>query len=399
MKKTKSKRICMVVQNIFPEDPRVLRMAEALCNKGYFVDVISLRRDQSKSFEQYENINTYRILNDFNQESFSKYLIKSFLFFILAFFKLQKLDYCNRYDLVHIHNMPDQLIFITVLQKLRGIPVILDLHDLTVELFRLKWNKRRMKFLSFMVKKGELISCKFATYVITTSEGFVQRLVSRGVPRNKITLIYNTPSTKFFYFNKNREYSIITHNAVLLYYGSIIKRFGIHNVIRALPLIHKSIPGTKFLLFGKYEKKYRQELLSIVEELGLNSSVVFNEFLPVEQIMKQINSSDFGLVPYSDNDFMNLALSTKTFEYAIAGIPIVASRLKSIETIFCDNCISFAQPDDPKDLADQIVNLCYNPQIRKEKVENAKSTFSYISWEIMGKNYYDLVNNLIYFKK
>lgn len=396
MKKTESKRVCMIVQATFPQDTRVLRMADVLCNAGYYVDIISLRGDKDRSLEHHGKITTYRILKDYDQESFAKYLIKSILFFITAFYKLQLLDSRNEYDLLHIHNMPDHLIFLTIIQKLRGTPVILDLHDLTVELFNLKWNKKRLRLLLFMVKKIEFISCKFATHVITTSDGFVQRLTLRGVPREKITLIHNTPSARFFSFNNQRDYRLILCNAVLLYYGSIMRRFGIHNAIQAMPLIIKSIPGTKLFLFGEYDLKYKRELITLVEDLDLNSSVVFDGFLPVEQLMHQINLSDFGLVPYSDNEFMNLALSTKTFEYCIAGIPIIASRLKSIEGIFSDDCISFVRPDVPKDLAEQIIYLCQNPQIRKNKVENARLAISDISWEIMAKKYNELIDNLIY---
>ena len=52
---------------------------------------------------------------------------------------LTRLQARNRYDLIHIHNMPDFLVFAAWYAKLNGVKLILDVHDLMPELFASKF--------------------------------------------------------------------------------------------------------------------------------------------------------------------------------------------------------------------------------------------------------------------
>ena len=54
----------------------------------------------------------------------------------------------NRYDVIHIHNMPDFLVFAAWYPKLTGAKLILDIHDVVPELFA---NKFRTKLKSLML--------------------------------------------------------------------------------------------------------------------------------------------------------------------------------------------------------------------------------------------------------
>jgi glycosyltransferase involved in cell wall biosynthesis len=108
-----------------------------------------------------------------------------------------------------------------------------------------------------------------------------------------------------------------------------------------------------------------------------------------------IRSSDIGIVPYQSDDFMNIALSTKMFEYAASGIPIVASRLRSAESVFNDECVSFAKPADPHDLADKIVELCQDPEQRKKKVQAAYLANEKVAGPVMAKRFCETIGSLI----
>ena len=385
----------MIAQASYPGDPRIRREAEALEKAGCEIDVLCRPSGSQAKVEKFGNVTAYRITKAPSQENILKWIYYSSLFLIKSFWKIQFLYLKRRYNVIHVHNLPDFLVFAATFQKLLRVPVILDLHDLSVELFRSKWQNKKGTFLLSVIRVIEYFSCKFANHIITTSEGFAQRLISRGVPKEKITIIYNTPVSKHFYFNDCRKFSIINSNAVLLYHGTVSRRFGLDIAIKALPLIHKHVPGTRLIVFGKYEKRYKEELKRISQELNVDKYVELNDVIPIDKVLKEINLADFGLVPYVENEFMNLALSTKGFEYATAGLPVIASSLDPMKKIFDVNSVAYITPSDFNDLASKVVHLCKEPTIRKQMSINANDAIKGISWGLMEKRIYNLVNILV----
>lgn len=389
------KRICMIVQSLYPNDVRIRREAEALEERGVGVDVICQRGADQDEFEQYGLVRAYRISAERPKESIGRYLAVSVSFAARAFFKLQSLARENHYALVQAHNMPDYLIFSAAAQKLRGVPVVLDLHDLMVELFQAKWGRRKNRLFGPIVRAMEKLSCRFADRLITTSDGFKASLVDRGVKAEKITLVLNTADPKIFKFQPGREFRAIADGPRLLYHGTVTERFGLTLAIEAVAKLTETMPGATLHIYGKYDESYRRILKAKVRELRLEGNVFLEGWRTLEQIAEIIAQSDIGLVPYQSDPFMDLALSTKTFEYAATGLPVVASRIASITSIFDDRCIQFFDSNSAQDAADKIIELCRRPELRKSQAERSFGKLTEISGTVMKERYVGLIEGLI----
>lgn len=385
----------MISQSNYPADPRVRREAEALENAGYEVDIICLPQKGQAKVESFGGVTAYRILNDQRSESMARYFLHSTRFFITAFFKLQQLNSRRKYDLIQIHNMPDSHVFIALMQKLAGTPIVLDIHDLTPELFQSKWNGKKENFILSVVKIAEKMSCRFADKIITVTDGCKNLLIQRGVPDDKVTLILNTPDEFIFKFDAEREFKVINEGLRLIYHGTVAERFGIHLAIEALKYVNEEIPGSIFKVYGKYDDSYKRRLREQIKELGLENNVSLDGRFLIEKIYEFIKASDIGLVPYMNNLYMNLALSTKTFEYAAAGLPVVSTRLQTLVNLFDEEKITYSEPDNARDLADKIIMLCRDPEKRKLQAINAKKALANISWHVMSKRFLNLIDTTI----
>ncbi|HDY86693.1 MAG TPA: glycosyltransferase [bacterium] len=384
--------IVMVVLSSYPSDPRVRREAEALEKLGIYVDIICVRLPDEKKVEKIKNIEIHRVIKyASNKENIFRYLFYSFHFMVAAFFKLQYLNLINRYKLIQIHNMPDYLVFIAIIQRILGTPVILDLHDLSVELFEAKWNHRLLKLFIPVIRFAEKISCGFSNDIITTSYGFKNCILKRGIPPEKITLVLNTADNNIFEYNNTRKFVKIEKSAKLLYHGSVAKRFGLSNAIKAVAIVQKTIPETTLTIYGFYEPSHLNELKRLVDQLELKRYVKFNNYVSLEKINEIIDESDIGVVPYFKDSFMNLALSTKSFEYALKGLPIVASRLPPMKSIFDEDCVYYYDPDNHEELAEKIIEFCHNPELRKKCVEKSIEVYQAYSWPIMAERYCNLI--------
>jgi len=56
--------------------------------------------------------------------------------FLVASFVFLSLRSVRGYRLIHVHNMPDVLLFSALVPRLLGAKILLDLHDPTPEVFR-----------------------------------------------------------------------------------------------------------------------------------------------------------------------------------------------------------------------------------------------------------------------
>ena len=75
----------------------------------------------------------------------------------------------KRYDLVHVHNMPDFLVFGALAPKLRGARVMLDLHDPMPELMMTIFGMPEENFSVRLLKQIEKLSIAFADKVLTVN--------------------------------------------------------------------------------------------------------------------------------------------------------------------------------------------------------------------------------------
>ncbi|HKI78185.1 MAG TPA: glycosyltransferase family 4 protein [Ignavibacteriaceae bacterium] len=389
------KKICMIAMASYPGDPRIRRQAEALEQAGYEVDVLCRYSGKQAAKEKIGHVTAYRIMNAPSRESKFLYFLQSIVFVAYAFIRLLLLSLSKRYKVIQAHNLPDYLIFAGILHKMFGVKLILDIHDPSVDLFEDKWPGKKNRPLKFILSKLEQYSCKLADELITVSDTCKDRLVQRGNSPDKITLVLNTANENLFKFNSIREFRKITNGARLIYHGTISERFGLHNVISAMPILLMNVPGSIFNIYGKYEDEYLVKLKNLISDLNLSKNVKLNDKISLEQIPDLINNHDIGIVPYLQTDYMNLALPTKAFEYIATGVPVISTKLKDLYETFGDNCITYLEDSDPQEIADSILFICSSPSLAKSRVNEAYQKLSDISGIVMRNRYISLYDNLI----
>lgn len=388
------KKILMIVQSTYPNDSRVRREAESLLDEHYEIHIICLRnKNQIESELIKERIYVYRILEKENDESILKYIRFSSRFLLKSLAIARDLSKKNHFSIVQVHNLPDYLVFAALPFKFKETPIILDLHDLTPELFISKWRGEK-KFIHWIIKITEYISCKFADHIITTSTGFKERLIQRNVPQHKITIIVNNPSN-FVSRTQPLNFRRIDQDLNLIYHGTIAHRFGLHLVLEALPKILEEIPGTVFHIYGGGDDDYKNYLREYSIKLGVeNQFKIFNSLLH-EEILNIVQKYDIGVVPYLNDEFMQLALSTKAFEYAKLSIPMVASDLRPMRNYFDDDSVLFFEPNNSDNLAEKIIQLAKNKELQEIITRNAQQRILSLIDGSNENKYRELINSLL----
>src|SRR5271169_6295190 len=120
----------MVAYTYYEVDPRVIREAEAAVDGGFDVDVLTLRRPGSTPIEVLRGVRVIRLnQSKYRGKTHFRYLTAYLKFFLRCLLKTTALYFKQQYAVIHVNNMPDFLVFSTIVPKLCGAKVLLDIHD------------------------------------------------------------------------------------------------------------------------------------------------------------------------------------------------------------------------------------------------------------------------------
>jgi len=391
-----SLNICMVGYFEYSGDARVRMYTKWLTDRGNFVDVICMYKFSNKKIVNEDGARIFNILNKDKQTRKFRYLLDYGISFLKLFFHITKLNFQEKYDIIHFHNMPDFLVFSGFFPKLFSAKLIIDIHDPMPEvyetIFEAEKSNLAMKFIIF----EEKISCAFSNAVITANPHFRDNLVKRNIPEYKITVINNCPDPAIFLRKTSNEIKKTSHDKfTLIFPGTITPRYGLDVSIKALPYLIPEIPNLRLRIIGPLGE-YSKSLLKMAKQLQVDDHVEFISSVPNTKIPEYLNDADVGIYPAIPGPHMSIAVPGKILEFAKMGLPIVSTRLKIVEEIFDNDSILFIEPGNYKQFARHIMKIYNDPTFRKEleeKVMNViENKFSYTK---EAETYYCLLNKLV----
>ncbi|BDQ02765.1 glycosyltransferase [Ignavibacterium sp.] len=386
------KRVLMIAQSFYDYDARILRQVETLKKNNIKVEIICLNYENKPAHEKVNGVLVHRIMNKFDQNKILSYIFNSVIFLIKALLLSRQLNKRNKFDIVQIHNMPDYLVFSALYLKLKGVYIILDIHDLTIELFREKWGEIKFKLLKPLLLIGERLSVLFADELITVSNECKQVLEKRN-PGKNISVIMNTPDLNYFPFN-NKNYSEPNDKINLIYHGTIAERYGIHNLIYTINELVKINKNVYLTIIGNIHTEYGSKLKTLVEKLGLNHNIIFENSIPYRYVSERLKLADFGLVLPEVSDYTHYGIPTKVFEYAAIGLPQIVSKLSSIQSVFRNESICLVNPHDYDFISKKIIEIYLNTEFRKRMAQCAFEDLQKVSFEIMQQKYLNIYESI-----
>ena len=385
------RRICMLVYSFYESDNRVMRYARALVERGDEVDVIALSSgDDQPRFEVLDKVNVHRIQRrDRNEKGKFSYLYRLLKFCVKSSLCLSRLQLKRKYDLVHVHNVPDFLVFSALLPKLTGAKIILDIHDILPEFFANKFRRSEDSFYVNLLRLMEYVSAGFADHVIISNHLWRDKITLRSVPADKCTVFINHVDTTVFNCARNRNDS----RFIIIYHGGLQRHQGLDLAISAFARIHEQAPRAQFHIYGGGNVK--PDLEALVAKLGLAGKVLFFEAMPMRKIAEVVANADLGVVPKRADSFGNEAFSTKIMEYMAEGVPAVVSKTKVDRYYFNDSIVRFFESGNENELAAAMLTLINNPESRAKLALNAREFVAQNSWDVKKHEYLHLVDSLI----
>lgn len=387
------KSVCLVVQNVYDIDSRVQRKAEALVSAGYSVDVLALAPTQRKGTYTLGNVNVYTVSLGKKRGSLPRYLFEYAAFFLWVLVRVLLLMPHRRYVVIDVNTLPDFLIFAVVPARWMGAKLILDMHEITPEFYVSKYGIAEDSWLVRLLQFQEKISFDAADHVITINEPIQDLLARRGLPLPKTTVVMNAADeARFSSSSRAPACDDRPHSFVMVYHGTLTRIYGLDIAIEAFSMVHGEMPGAELWILGSGPEQ--GALAVLAQERGLISKVKLAGQVPPVDIPAWLNKCDVGVLPIRRDVFLDYAFPNKLPEFIIMGEPVLMSRLRTIRHYFSEEALSYFEPNDPADLAKQMVRLYRDRGLCARLAARAKQEYAPIRWDVMRQRYLKLVDDL-----
>jgi glycosyltransferase involved in cell wall biosynthesis len=382
----------MISHSVYEGDYRVMRYAETLAQRGDSVEIFALRRRPDIPKEEIvSGVKVYRIQDRFSKSIRTKtqYLATLLRFLLVSSWEVSRRHWRERYDIVHVHNIPDFLVFAALYPKLTGAKIILDVHDIVPELFAAIFKEPPHSIWVRALKSMERFSAWFANHIILSNHLWLEKYTSRAAPKDKCSVFINHVDTNIFHPRRREEGS---GNPVIIFPGGLQWHQGLDIAIRAFRKLRSRILNAEFHIYG--DGPMKQPLITLTKELGLGDSVRFLEPRGLKEIAELMAQADLGVVPKRADSFGNEAYSTKILEFMAVGIPVVASSTKIDRYYFNDSLVRFVPPGNADSLAEAMYDVLTNRELKLRLVSEGTEHAARNNWSSRKREYLDLIDLL-----
>ena len=389
-------RFLIIAYTSYIYDGRVKRHAEALAERGDHVDLISLAGSPAGP---HNGVNLIGVkMPRYRGSSRTAYVRSYVRFFAGAMAIALRLHRANRYDAVIVCSMPDAVVLCALPLRLFGTRVILDVHDTMPELYRDKFGGRRGALGARLLMFEERASARLADRVLAVHDLHRSRLEAAGIPSRKIRVVVNSPDPRIFSrlarsLPTQADGRIGEGNFTLICHGTITRRLGLDVAFDAMDLIRERLPGVRLEILGAGD--YLASARNRVDAMKLEQRVSFLPPVDLEALPAALRHADAGLVPNLPSAATHLMLPVKMLEFAMLGIPIIASRLRAIEHYFGPPAARFFEAGDSASLAAAIEDLVTNVEGRAQLARHASKVAQSLNWPQQRELYFDAVDSVL----
>ena len=285
------------------------------------------------------------------------------------------------------------------LKKFKKVPFIYNLQDIFPDSLVSTGLAKKGGMLWKIGRYVERLTYKYADKIIVVSDDFKENLILKGVPENKIRVIYNwVDENEIVPISKQNntlydEFKIRRDYFNIVYAGNFGNAQDIDTLISAASEL-QSIENITFCFWGSggLVEKYKSEVLK--KQL---SNVRFFPLQPKNRVSEVYSLGDACIVSCKKGIGKN-AFPSKTWSIMSTGTPIIANYDKAtcLEKILKNSESGLlSDAGDVKQLVDNILFLYNSPDICKRYGYNART---FVEKNVCKKNstkeYIDVIKSL-----
>ena len=268
-----------------------------------------------------------------------------------------------------------------------GIKMVVTIHDLIFE----RYPKLYPFFDRIIYKIKFRKACQNADAVVAVSEQTKRDIIDfYGINPEKIHVIYQDCDAAFQEKQSSEQIEKIKEKyqikkKYILSVGTIIERKNQASLVAAFHQLNLS--NYELILVGSHSK-YQDEIEKYIQENNIQHVKILNK-VPFQDLPAIYQGSELFVYPSFFEGF-----GIPIVEALHSGIPVVAATGSCLEEAGGEGAL-YANPLDINDLADKILQILVNKDLRKQLIEAGQKHVEQFSAERIAKKLNDLYCKLI----
>ncbi len=270
----------------------------------------------------------------------------------------------------------------------KTLKTVITIHDLVAFLYPKSHNKKSVIIEKLTLKKA----LKKASAILVVSKNTEKDIKNKFKTNKQIKITYCAPSyslkarvTKEEKENFRKKLNL--PEKFILAVGTLEPRKNLSTVIKSFVLIKKKHPEYKLVIVGK--KGWNcNKLEETLKEFKLENDVIFTGYLEKEDLIMTYKLADIFV-------FLSLyeGFGIPPLEAMSAGCPVISSNTSSLPEVVGEAGL-LIDPLSSHKLADEIIGLIENPNIREMMIERGLEQAKKFNWADSAKIAIDTFNSL-----
>ncbi|MHB8473043.1 MAG: glycosyltransferase family 4 protein [Gammaproteobacteria bacterium] len=360
------RRVLIIVENLpSPFDRRVWQEATTLTQAGYEVSIICpTGKGFEKKHELIDGVHIYRYRLPVDADGAVGYALEYSVALFWQFLLAWRVLLTRGFDAIHACNPPDNIFLVAGFFKLLGKKFLFDHHDINPELYEAKFGRR--DFFYRMMLAWERWTFRTADVSIATNESYRKIAIKRGgMDPNRVFVVRSGPNLDRLKILPPVEALKKGCKYLVGYVGVMGKQEGIDYLLRAARhiVVDMARDDVHFGLVGGGTAL--EDMKKYARELGIGEVVTFTGRVSDQRMLEMLNTADVCVNPDVANEMNDKSTMNKIMEYMALGKPIVQFDLTE-GRFSAQNASLYANKNDAIDLAEKIVQLLDDPQLREE---------------------------------
>lgn len=268
-------------------------------------------------------------------------------------------------DLIYLASTPPiQGVLGGLLKKIKKVPFVYNLQDIFPDSLAGTGLAKKGGLLWKIGRVIENFTYRNADKIIVISEDFKRNIMAKGVPEEKIVVVYNwvdEEAVKHVAREENKlfdAYGLDRKKFYITYSGNIGLTQNMDMLLEVAKELETAEPDIQFVLIG--EGAYKKRVQEIIAEKSIGN-VALLPFQPYEDISHVFSLGDAGLVISKPGVGEN-SVPSKTWSILSASRPVLANFDENeLKTIVAENqCGIFTKAGDKEAFKQAILDLYHD---------------------------------------
>lgn len=276
----------------------------------------------------------------------------------------------NKYDVMVVGFLGQKIIKFA--KKLTSKPVVLDafvsqyLSNIYDRRLYSQWSFKAKK-----IRKLEQQACELADLILLDTQAQIKYFIDRyNINKEKFIRIFVGANNKVYFKQKQIQKS---DKFIIYWHGYIVPFYAVKTVVQVAEILkdHSNIEFRIVTRKGNQSEKIKQQ----AKDLNLKNIKFYCE-KSFSGLAKFINSADVCLGIFGNNQKAKVVIPNKIYEAIACAKPVITANHKVINELFTDDKnIILVKPENPQDLADKILKLKNNKNLRQKIAFNGHNLY------------------------